>query len=97
MQEYAQTVPNLTEAAENLFTLVRGRNIALYPDQQLRLAFSRAVAIESARGWRIGKERQVHKIDVVVATAMAALSCVRGQARGRMRMASVHQAAPTFR
>ena len=66
---------------------MRGRNISLYADDQIRLAFSRAVAIESARGWRIGKEHQVHKIDVVVATAMAALACVRGQAKGRMRMA----------
>jgi hypothetical protein len=30
-----------------------------------RLAASRAVAIETPRGWRIGKQQQTHKIDVV--------------------------------
>jgi hypothetical protein len=45
----------------------------------LRLAISRAVAIESSRGWRIAKEKQAHKIDVVVALAMAALCCVKAQ------------------
>jgi hypothetical protein len=42
----------------------------------MRLAASRAVAIESSRGWRISKERQSHKIDVIVALGMAAHACV---------------------
>ena len=46
----------------------------------MRLAVSRAVALETARGWRIAKEKQSHKIDVVVALAMAAHACVQGQA-----------------
>jgi hypothetical protein len=33
---------------------------------------------ETARGWRIAKDKQAHKIDVVIALAMAALA--RGQA-----------------
>jgi hypothetical protein len=45
----------------------------LYPDADIRLAMSRAVAKETSRGWRIGKDKQTHKIDVVVALGMAAL------------------------
>jgi hypothetical protein len=37
---------------------------------------SRGVALEVARGWRIAKEKASHKIDVVVALAMAALGAV---------------------
>jgi phage terminase large subunit-like protein len=71
MQEYPQTVPNLTQASQNLYELVQARSLMLYPDQSMRLAISRAVAVETARGWRIAKEKQSHKIDVVVALAMA--------------------------
>ena len=49
----------------------------LYPDAAMRLAVSRAVAIETSRGWRIAKEKQSHKIDVVVALAQAAHACVK--------------------
>ena len=45
----------------------------------MRLAISRAVAIETQRGWRIAKQVQSHKIDVVVALAMAAHAAVQGQ------------------
>jgi hypothetical protein len=37
---------------------------------------SRAIALETPRGFRIAKEKTSHKIDVVVALAMAALACV---------------------
>src|SRR5262249_29495806 len=36
------------------------------------------VAIETGRGWRITKEKQSHKIDVVVALAMAAHAAMQG-------------------
>jgi phage terminase large subunit-like protein len=80
IEEFPQSVPNLTAASQNLFELIQGRNLAIYPDAATRLAVSRAVAIETARGWRIAKEKQSHKIDVVVALAMAAHACVEGQA-----------------
>jgi hypothetical protein len=51
----------------------------LYPDVQMRLAVSRAVIVESSRGWRLDKLKQQHKIDVVVALSMACLAAVRGQ------------------
>ena len=45
----------------------------------MRLSASRAIAVETVRGWRIAKEKQSHKIDVVVALAMSALAAVRRQ------------------
>jgi Terminase large subunit, ATPase domain len=79
MEEFPQSVPNLTEASQNLYDLIKGRNLAVYPDADLRLAISRAVAVEGSRGWRITKEKQADKIDVVVALGMAALAAVKAQ------------------
>jgi hypothetical protein len=72
MHEFPQTVGNLTAASTNLYELIKGSNLAVYPDADIRLAISRAIAKESSRGWKIAKEKQSHKIDVVVALAQAA-------------------------
>jgi phage terminase large subunit-like protein len=79
MQEFPQTVGNLTEASSNLFELIKANNLIAYPDAAIRLAMSRAVAIESSRGWRIAKEKTSHRIDIVVALAQAALASVQEQ------------------
>ena len=79
VEAFEQTVPNLTAASQNLYELVTGHNLIAYPDKILRLAVSRAVALETSRGWRIAKEKQSHKIDIVVALAMAAYACVEDQ------------------
>lgn len=76
MVEFPQSVPNLTESSTNLYELIKGQSLIAYANPDLRLAISRAVAIETARGWRITKEKVSHKIDVVVAMAMAALGAV---------------------
>ena len=80
IEEYPQTVPNLTAATQNLFDLIQARALALYPDAGMRLAVSRAVIVESSRGWRLDKLRQHFHIDVVVALSMACLAAVRGAA-----------------
>ena len=77
MVEFPQSVPNLTESSTNLYEALKGRNLIVYPDDEVRLAVSRSVAVETSRGWRIAKEKASHKIDVVVALAMAALGAVR--------------------
>ena len=82
MVEFPQSVPNLTEASTNLYDLIKGRGLAVYPDADMRLSVSRAVALETTRGWRIAKEKVSHKIDVVVALAQAALGAVRGGQTG---------------
>jgi phage terminase large subunit-like protein len=80
IEEFPQSTPNLTAASQNLFELIQGRNLVLYPDAGMRLAISRAVAVETARGWKISKEKQSHKIDVIVALAMSAHAAVQGHA-----------------
>jgi len=79
IEEFAQSTPNLTEASQNLFELIKGKNLVVYEDAALRLAINRAVAVEGTRGWRIAKEKQSHKIDVVIALGMACLAAVKGQ------------------
>ena len=80
VEEFPQSSPNLTAASQNLFELINSQALICYPDDELRLAISRAVAIETPRGWRIGKERQAFKIDIIVALAMAAHAAVAAQA-----------------
>ena len=79
IEEFPQSLANLTTASQNLFELIQGQNLLAYPDAGIRLAISRAVAIETPRGWRITKDKQSHKIDVVTALAMAAYATVKGQ------------------
>jgi phage terminase large subunit-like protein len=79
MREYPQTVGNLTAIGTNLFELIRGKNIVVYPDDSLRLAMSRAIAVETSRGWRLAKEKTAHKIDAIISLAMACHACVRDQ------------------
>jgi phage terminase large subunit-like protein len=76
MVEFPQTVANLTEASTNLYDLIKGRNLVVYADADMRLSISRAVALETSRGWRIAKEKASHKIDVVVSLSQAALGAV---------------------
>jgi len=82
MVEFPQSVPNLTAASTNLFELIKGRNLIVYPDDQMRLAISRCVAVETTRGWKIAKEKASAKIDVIVALAQAALGAVQQSTSG---------------
>src|SRR5262249_52410321 len=77
MVEYVQSVPNLTESSTNLYELVKGGNLHVYRDDALRKSIHAAVAIETARGWKLAKRKASDKIDAVVALAMAALGAVK--------------------
>ena len=79
IEEFPQSIPNLTASTSNLFDLIQARTLVLYPDAGMRLAVSRAIVTESSRGWKIDKLKQSHHIDVIVALSMAALAAVRGQ------------------
>ena len=79
LEEFPQSPSNLTTIAQNLFEFIRGQNLFVYPDRDIRLAISRAVARETPRGWRITKQVQSHKIDLVIALAMAAHAAIQGQ------------------
>ena len=77
VEEFPQSIPNLTASTSNLFDLIQARTLVLYPDAGMRLAVSRAIVTESSRGWKIDKLKQSHHIDVVVALSMACLAAVR--------------------
>jgi phage terminase large subunit-like protein len=79
LEEFPQSPNNLTSVSQNLFELIQGQGLRVYPAPDIRLAISRTLAIRTPRGWRIGKDKQPHKIDVVVALAMAAYAAVKGQ------------------
>jgi len=64
-----------------LYEILKARQLIAYPDADIRLAMQRAVASKGQRGWKIDKAKQSHKIDVVVALAMAALGSVEGTGR----------------
>jgi hypothetical protein len=83
MREFNQSGANLTVMGNNLFELIRARQLVVYPDKDIRMAVSRTVAKETARGLQITKEKSSYKIDCVVALAMAALAAVeQGQRDG---------------
>jgi hypothetical protein len=78
--EFAQSPGNLTQASQGLFDLISSGRLVMYPDPEIRLAASRAIAKEMPRGcWRIAKDQQSHKIDVIVALAMSAHAAVVNQ------------------
>ena len=77
---------NLTAASQNLYELIKSGGISVYPDDDVRLAVQRAVAVEATRGWHIAKEKTSHKIDIVVALSMAAYAAVSNGESGFMRM-----------
>ena len=82
MKEYPQTVGNMTAMGEIYFQFIKGRNLLVYPDDEIRLAVSRAVAVEGPRQLEVCEGRtDAHKIDIVIAMGMAALACVKGQAK----------------
>jgi hypothetical protein len=79
IEEFPRSPTNLTAASQNLYELINTQSIVCYPDSGMRLAVSRAIALETGRGWRIAKEKQAHKIDIVVALAMACYAAVKAQ------------------
>ncbi|MEW6325829.1 MAG: hypothetical protein AB1515_10645, partial [Nitrospirota bacterium] len=81
IEEFPQTVANTTRMGETLFDLIKGRNLALYPDDELRQQAMNTVAIEHARGWRIAKERASRKVDGIVALSMACVAAVEAVAQ----------------
>ena len=77
MQEYPQTVPNLTEIGQNLYDLVEYGNLILYGCKDLRQEAASSIAKDTGRGLRIVKEKSSKKIDQIVSLAMAAIDSVK--------------------
>ncbi len=76
IEEFPQTVANTVRMGQVLFELLKGRNLRLYPDADLRQQAMNTVAVESPRGFRIAKEKTSKKIDAVVALAMACVAAI---------------------
>lgn len=71
MVEYPQTTSNMTDAGQALYDAVKHHTLRLYPDNELRRSAQFSVGKETERGFRIVKEKSAHKIDPIVALAMA--------------------------
>ncbi len=76
IQEYPQTTGNVTAMGQCLYDLLVGRNLRLYPSDQLREQALSVVAVETTRGWRLAKEKASRKIDAIVALAMACVAAL---------------------
>src|SRR5262249_51202072 len=71
VQEFPQTVPNTTMMGEELYALIKNKNIVSYADNELLAHVTNATGVETARGFRIAKEKASKKIDLAAALAMA--------------------------
>lgn len=77
MVEFPQTTDRLTSMSQNLYDLIKGGNLVLYADKEMKSHAQKATAKESPRGWRIVKKKASHKIDLIIALAMAALGATK--------------------
>jgi phage terminase large subunit-like protein len=89
VQEYPQTVPNLTRMAQVLDDLLRSRQLVLYPADDLRAHALNAAAMETAQGYRIVKRAGSRRIDGLVALAMAATAAADVPWQAPMRLTVV--------
>lgn len=76
IKEYPQTSGGTMAMGQALFELLNGKNLRMYPSDELRQQAMHTVAIESPRGWRIAKEKASRKIDAIVALSMACVSAI---------------------
>ena len=76
MVEFPQTTDRLVEAGENLFSLIKGRNLSVYRDREVRDHVLKAISKESSRGFRLIKSKQSDRIDLAIALAMASVKAV---------------------
>jgi hypothetical protein len=59
-----------------LYDLLKSRSLVLYPDDELRQQALHTIAVETPRGFRLAKEKASHKIDAIIALAMAAVAAI---------------------
>jgi phage terminase large subunit-like protein len=76
IEEFPQTVANTTRMGQALYDLVKGRNLVLYEDAELRQQAMNTVAVEGPRGFRIAKEKASRKIDLIISLSMACVAAL---------------------
>jgi hypothetical protein len=74
--EYVQSVANTVTMGENLFSLIRDKNLIAYPSDDLRSHVLNAVGLETPRGVRMVKSTATAKIDLGIALAMACVGAI---------------------
>jgi hypothetical protein len=79
-----------------LFELLKGRNLRLYHDEELRQQGMNTVAIETPRGFRIAKEKASRKIDAIVAPGYGMRRGGGRQAAPGDRVAHRHWHGPSY-
>lgn len=76
VEEYNQTLNNLTEATEALYSAFINRNLRLYNAPDLREHCLNAISVETPRGIRLSKQKTSNKIDGAVALSFAVLAAI---------------------
>lgn len=79
MVEYPQTVNNMQAATQQLFDLLRYKNLWAYPDDEIKAHLQNAVAESKGRGFRIVKNVTSAHVDAAVALAMSVYGAVERQ------------------
>lgn len=74
IQEFPQTLKNMTAASETLYNLFKNQKILVYKDDEFRNHMKYAMAEDKGRGFRIVKpaKASIHHTDAAIALAMAA-------------------------
>ncbi|MBA7516049.1 hypothetical protein ES705_08094 [subsurface metagenome] len=88
MCEYPQTTDRLVECGENLYSLIKGRNLIVYKDREIRDHILKSIAKESSRGFRLIKSKQSERIDLAISLAMASLKAI-GISGGQTRVRAI--------
>ena len=76
IEEFPQSEANTTRMGNSIYELLKGKNLRLYPSDELRQQALSTVGVEKSRGFRIAKERASKKIDAIVALAMACVAAL---------------------
>lgn len=76
MEEFPQTTDRLTQMGQNLYNLITGGNLLLYPHKEMRKHAEKTLAKETQRGFRLIKGKASQRIDLIIALAMCCQGCV---------------------
>ena len=82
VQEFPQTVANCTIMGEELWSLIKNRNLVSYESAEIKEHVQNTTGVETPRGFRLAKEKASKKIDLAVALAMACVAAVQAGAVG---------------
>lgn len=94
IEEFPQTLSNTVRMGQCLYDVLKGKNLVLYADDELRQQALNTIAIETPRGFRIAKEKASKKIDAIVALSMAVCAALDAGDRPPFGISVMGQDAP---